>query len=218
MAKQNNSGATIIDDKDQFLLPLGRLQWEALFVPKQFETGTPKYNLTLFFDNDADFSAYKAAQQRLMNLPEAKKLAVQPGSEEEKKAFASGLTADDITYTTDFLKGLQKPIKKETDLDQLERNPYLAGKLVAKMTSAFPPVVVDGAKRPITKANKDQVYRGCYGYALVSLGIHNKDKMFLRLKGFQKTRDGEPLFTSSTNVDLFESFTDESSLAENDDI
>lgn len=217
MAKPNNSGSTIIDDKDQFRLPVGRLMWENLFTPKQFETGKSKYNITMFFDADADFSEFTAAKKRLMNLPEARKLGVQPGSEEEVKALAQGLSKEDLVYADDFLKSLQKAIKKETDLDQLEKNPFLAGKLVAKMTTAFPPVIVGPNKQPIKSDDKDLIYRGCYGIAIVSLGIHNKDKMFLRLKGFQKVRDGEPLGSSNVNQDLFESFTDES-LAEDDGI
>lgn len=220
MADQNNNqNNIIIDYRDQFLLPLGRVQWEDLFTARQYKDGKPKYSVQLFFPADADFSGYHAAVARLKANPEVKKYLVTPGSDKEQKLIAAGVTKDEIVYEDAFMKSLIKPIKKEKDLEKLERNPYLAGQLIAKASTSLPPVVIDCAKRPITKDNKDQVYRGCYGHALVSVGMYGGGKgLSLCLHGFQKTRNGEPLFTSSTNVDLFESFTDDSSLAENDGI
>lgn len=224
MAKGNSSNFVVIDEKDQFLLPIGRLIFENVFTPVEFDNpdGTkskPKYSLSLLFEPDANFDAYKAAQQRLLKLPEVQKVAPERGSESEKKLLAAGLTSEDITYSDDFLKSLKKAIKKEVNPEKLEKYPFMVGKMVANMGSYFPPVIVDAKKNPITSMNKDLIYKGCYGQALVSLGVHTtQQQLFFRLKGFQKVRDGEPIGFSNANTALFESFTQEDSLAGNDEI
>lgn len=224
MASNNNAGSFIItDDKDQFLLPLGRLIFENLFTPVEFTNndGTkskPKYSLSLMFEPNADFSAYQAALQRLLKSPEVQKIAPSRGSKEEKDLLARGLTPDDITYSDEYVKTLKKAIKKETNPEKLEKYPHLIGKMVANMGSYFPPVIMDAKKNHITALNKDTIYRGCYGQALVSVALHSSTgQLFFRLKGFQKVKDGEPIGFSNAKTDLFESFTQTDSLAEEDD-
>jgi hypothetical protein len=221
MAEQKSNNNTIMDVRDQFLLPVSRIAFHDLFVPKAFQEGQkPKYGVTLLFDPLETFDSYKAAVERLKKHPDFSKLAVMPGSPEEAQRLAMGLTKEDIVYADEFLKGLSKAIKKETNIETLEKYPFMKGQFKCTANAYFPPAILDAAKNKIPVEQKELIYSGCYGQALVSVGIHNKDKIFLRLHAFQKQKNGEPLGRASANLDSFKTFAEDevgNSLAEEED-
>jgi hypothetical protein len=222
MADPKSTNNTIMDVRDQFLLPVSRIAFHDLFVPKAFQEGQkPKYGVTLLFPADETFDVYKAAVERLKKHPDFSKLAVMPGSPEEAQRLAMGIAKEDIVYADDFIKGLSKAIKKETNMETLEKYPFMKGVFKATANAYFPPAILDATKTTITVEQKELIYSGCYGQALVSVGIHNKDKIFLRLHAFQKQKNGEPLGRASANLDSFKTFAEDSigdSLAEEDEV
>lgn len=222
MADQKFQGNVIMDVRDQFLLPVGRIAFHDLFVPKSFQEGQkPKYGVTILFSPDETFDTYKAAVERLKKHQDFAKVAVLPGSAEEKQRLDMGIDKEDIVYADAFIKGLAKAIRKETNIDTLEKYPYLKGMFKATTNAYFPPAVLDAAKNKIDVANKELVYPGCYGQALVSVGIHNKDKIFLRLHAFQKQKNGEPLGRSGADLSSFKTFQEDdqgNSLAEESEV
>lgn len=194
MAQDKN---VILDTSRQFTLK-GTLLWPALFTPKQFppqngQEQLPKYQATILFDANDEFTSYKRAKADLANDPRIAK------------------------FGDEWFQTLKSAIRKELDPEVIEKYPFLKDRHKATASSMYAPTVMkrDG-KTKYSADDKEEIYSGCYGQAVVSLGIHNKDKFFLRLLGFQKIRDGEPLGFTGAKSDLFESFTD--SLAENDDI
>jgi hypothetical protein len=222
MAEQTKNSNVIMDIKDQFLLPPGRIFFHDLFIPKTFKEGDkPKYSLTMGWGPEETFDSYKQAIERLKKHPEFANHAVTPGSPEEAKRISMGIAKEDIIYADDFIKGLHKAIKKETNMETLEKYPFMKSQFKAGMTAYFPPTIIDGAKNRINVENRELVYPGCYGQALVSIGIFNKTSIFLRLHGFQKQKNGEPLGRSGVNLDTFKTFaTDDvgDSLAEDDEV
>jgi hypothetical protein len=218
--KQNNN--IIIDLRDQFLLPLGKIAFHDLFTPKAFQEGQkPKYGITLLFPPEETFDNYKAAVERLKKHPEFSKVAVIPNSPEEAQRLQMGIDKEDIIYADTFLKGLAKAIKKESNVDTLEKYPFMKGQFKATANAYFPPTILDATKNKINVEQKELVYPGCYGQALVSVGIHNKDKIFLRLHAFQKQKNGEPLGRAGADMNLFKTFADDAaneSLAEEDEV
>ncbi len=66
--------------------------------------------------------------------------------------------------------------------------------------------VWDEEVKAIGPANRQQLYRGCYGVAAVTLGcytIGKQDGVNFYLDGFQKTKDGDPLSTGKDTSKLF---------------
>lgn len=222
MADQKEASNIIMDVRDQFLLPVGRIVFQDLFIPKVYKEGDKaKYSVTLIWPPEETFDSYKQAVQRLKKHPDFSKLAVEPESQDEKKRLEMGIAKEDIIYADTFLKGLSKAIKKETNIDKIEKYPYLKGAFNASARSYFPPAILDAAKNKIEVANKELVYPGCYGQALVSVGIHNKDKIFLRLHAFQKQKNGEPLGRSGADLSSFKTFQEDdqgNSLAEESEV
>lgn len=221
MAEQKNTANVIMDVRDQFLLPVGRIFFQDLFVPKAFQEGQkPKYGLTLGWGPEETFDSYKAAVERLKKHPDFSKLAVMPGSPEEAQRLVMGISKEDIVYADEFVKRLSKAIRKETNIDTLEKYPYMKGMFKATANAYFPPAILDAAKNRISVEQKELIYSGCYGQALVSVGIHNKDKIFLRLHAFQKQKNGEPLGRANADLSSFKTFAEDeqgNSLAEDDE-
>lgn len=222
MAEPTKNSNIIIDIRDQFLLPIGRIAFHDLFVSKIYKEGDkPKWGLTLIFPPDETFDSYKAALERLKKHPDFLKHAVTEGSPEEAQRISMGILKEDIVYADVFLKGLTRSIKKETNMETLEKYPYLKGQFKASMSAYFPPKVLDAAKNVIEVDQKELVYPGCYGQALVSVGIFNKQSIFLRLHAFQKQKNGEPLGRSNVDLNSFKTFAEDSqgnSLAEDDEV
>jgi Protein of unknown function (DUF2815) len=221
----SNKTNLLIDDSDQFLLPVGRVLFHNLFVPVSFKDKDgndqpAKFGVTMMFPPEEQFTEYKAALGRLKKIKGVEKYAVLPGSAEEAKQLAMGLDAESIIYMDDFFKRLKKPFKKETNPDKLEKYPHQVNQWICNLKTAFAPFVCGpgGKEDKITLDNKDLIYGGCYGQALVSVGIYNGEGIFLRLKGFQKQKNGTPFSGGGVTASLFKTFTEDafgdSSLAE----
>jgi hypothetical protein len=160
-------------------------------------------------------AAIDGAIGRLMKQPGFPPYACLRGGKKEKQLIESGVRDDQIeVFTRNF--------KYEQSKD-LEKYPYFAGMVELKMNASdkFPPVVVGsgGASDRITSDRKAEIYRGCYGIPMVTLGYAKANKqLFYRLKGFQKVKDGEALGGGSGNINLFESFNTEAHSAVSEEI
>lgn len=204
------SGNIIMDDRDQFLLPLSRIDFPNLFIPTVYQEGDkPKYNATLIFPPEETFDEYKKAIARLRRMPGFNKLSVVPGSPEEQALLAEGIEKEDLLY-------MSRPIRKENNPEKLEKYPYQKNQYKASVSSYVPPAVLDARKEEIKIGQKELIYSGCYGQALVSVGIFNHKQLFFRLHAFQKQKDGQPFGRANANMDMFKTFADDSSLAEDD--
>jgi Protein of unknown function (DUF2815) len=209
MAEQKNKGNVIGDNSDQFLLPMGRITFNNLFKPQSFENKpeTEKYSVGLIFDPTETFDVYKAALERLKKLDEfILSGVVIPGSPEAKAKLDSGVPPEDLVYA-------KRPITKKTDIEMLEKYPHMKDQwsLKASRPKAWgKPQVLGPSKNLIMDENKDLIYPGCYGIALVSLGLFNQTTLFFRLHAFQKAKEGEMLKgSSSARMDLFNAFTED---------
>lgn len=208
----------ICDDMDQFKLPIGRLVWEDLFVPRSFKdkiTGlptAPKYSISIAWAKDempAVTAVIDAAIGRLMAQPGFPKYACLKGGGKEAKLLESGVSADQI-------ETFNRKLVYEHDLD---RDPHLDGYVLLKANAnekSVPAVVgPNGMKDKITSDRKEEIYRGCYGIALVTLGYHKSAKqLYYKIKGFQKVKNGEPISSNSSQVSQFESFASPSAAQE----
>ncbi len=199
----------ICDETDQFLLPLGQLVFHNLFTPVQFEgkdgkKSDPKFSASIAFDKSMSFAdTIDKALLRLMNQPGFPANAAPKGSKREANLLATGMNPEQIQTFT-------KNLRFEHDL---EKYPHLEGKVTvnANASEKFPPVVVGaaGPKDRITKERQDEVYRGVWGYALVTLGYHKSSKqLFYKLKAFQKVKDDTPLSSNASKIDMFQSFAE----------
>jgi len=203
-----------MDSTDQFKLPVGRVIWQDLFTPRSFtdeKTGkvTTKYSVSVAWHKDqmAEVNAIiDQAIGRLMQQPNFPKYACLKGGAKEKRLLESGVPADQI-------ENFSRKLVYEHDL---EKAPHLADMVMLKANAnenSIPVIRGPGGKDDrITSDRKEEIYRGCYGVLLVSLGYHKAQKqLFYVLKGFQKARDGEPLMSNSANINLFDSFNSEAS-------
>ncbi len=206
MANEKKGNSTfIIDDTLKFRLPVGTVFFHDLFTPRSFkDDDKPKYSVTFGYKEDADFSEYKQALKVLQSDPRWPKNVVFRGSPEEQKAIDNGIGIDELITAI-------KPIKKETKPETLEKYPHYKGMFIGKASCAatFPPLVIGPDRKRITE--KEEVYRGCEGIALVSIGLNTTTgRVSLRLKGFQKVKEGEPIGSMSATPDMFETFQDSS--------
>ena len=133
--------------------------------------------------------------------------------------MSAGVDRSDIIYADDYFKRLKSPFKVETRQDVLEANPYLAGVKTCSPSSIDAPKILDAKKQFIFAEDKNLIYRGAYGHAVAAVGMYNNTGLCLRLFGFQKVKDGEPLGRGrvSVNTDLFTTFTEDAAPIEGSD-
>lgn len=207
MAYDASKAPIVTDETDQFTLPLGRLVFHNLFTPVQFEApdgkkSDPKYGATLAYPKDTNFAeTLDKALIRLMNQPGFPSNAAPKGSKREANLIASGLDPEAIKT---FTRGL----KFNHDI---EKYPHLEDMVCISCNAneKFPPVVVDAAKNRISKERQEEIYRGVWGVPLVTLGYFKATgQLYFKLKAFQKVKDDAPLSSSSSKIDLFQSFAE----------
>jgi hypothetical protein len=155
----------------------------------------PKYQITLLFDKDADFSIAKKMAQDALNEKFGTKLADLTSTDPKKKAAAEA-----------FKARLKNPFR-----DQGEKafDGYTPGCIFINATAKQKPGVVDAAGADIIE-EKD-IYSGCYVRASLRAFAYDVDGgvgVAFGLQNVQKLADGEPLGGRSRPQDDFEPVAD----------
>lgn len=184
---------------EKITLPEGRLLNRSLFVRDQFdEKATPSYKLELAFDREAlDDIAAKLA------------------------AFAKakwGAGADDDYYDGKIRDPiLDGDAMAQKRADKEKPGEAYVGKDIIRAHTKFNKHGVEGPGGiqvfgpdvlPIEEVESHEVYPGCYGQALVTIGAYTesasgRNALMFYLSAFQKTRDGEPLISAADHSSAF---------------
>ena len=155
--------------KDNFIVtPEFRLSFPALFTPVQYETGQPKYEITMLFPKDVDINELKALA---------------------KAAAVERWGADPSQWPP----GLRVPFK-DGDAPNTMGKIYDThrGHIVVKASSLYAPGVVNESVQPVI--NEKEVYSGCYCRAQINAYTYaNKGNcgVSFGLANIQKLRDGD---------------------------
>lgn len=165
------------------------LSYVHLVEPYAFdETQEAKYSTTLLID--------KNDQETVDYVNNAVDLAAKQGAEK----FWKGRIPSN----------LRRPLLDGDD--KADKHPEFAGKyyINAKADVAHPPLVTDIHGTPITKDNRNEIYSGCKGFAVLSFYPYSwngaSNGIGVSLRAVVKTEDGDPLgggsFTSADLMDL----------------
>jgi hypothetical protein len=152
--------------------PRGRLSFaNQLFKPKSFNGGSPKYGVSILFDE----AARKTADWQKL---------VEAANEAMTDKF--GGKASSLKTKTPFLKG-----------DDYPQYPAYQGMIFLRLSTEFPPGFIDRHRAEIPFDQlKDQIYSGCYARATVNVYAYdtqgNKGVAF-GLRNIQKLGDGEDI-------------------------
>lgn len=170
--------------------PLCRFSFVNLLKPRTFEEGkAPTYNCTLLFPKGTDISALQNA---------AVQAAVDEWGDKAKQMIKDGLIKNPF-LDGDGPQGLSKKTG--------ERQKGFAGMTFVRVMSGqdYPPVLVNGQRRPITKA--EEFYAGCWGYAVVNAFTWENSKngrgVSFSISMAQKVRDDEKLGGGAGDPDKY---------------
>ena len=181
---------------EAFTLPEGRVINESLFVKDAFnDKSTPAYKVEMAFD--ADSEEFADFQEMLYEAAESH--------------FGREYEDGDLKLPIlDGNKLAQKREKKEKDGSAYK------GTLVVRASTIYNKngendsggiQVLDADAEDLEPARKSEVYNGCYGVMAATVGFYETDDgddaIKLYLVAFQKTRDGDPLRSSSDRSGLF---------------
>lgn len=185
-------------------LPEGRVINESLFemstfVNEQGQEGKPQYTVELAFDPD-QVEGEKTVEDDLIDAAVAKWGAGAEKDYLDSKIYSPLLNGDK-------LKARREAKGKVGDA--------YGGKTVVRPNTIFNfrgdkgpggIWVVDTDNKQITGADRQAIYPGMYGVAVVTIGVysdgHGDPALKFYLSGFQKTREGDRLVTSD-NTNLF---------------
>ena len=184
---------------EKILLPEGRLINESVFVKDQFNAdATPSYKVEMAFEPN-DLNDLEDALARFA----VDKWGAGADAEYDDGKLISPIIEGDILAKRREEKG--KP------------GDAYAGKLVIRAHTFFNK---HGANGPggiqvyapdvteIGPAHSHEVYGGCFGQAVVSIGSYTDSRtgmnaMMFYLAAFQKTRDGDPLVSAADYSQVF---------------
>ena len=186
-----------------FLLPEGRLINSSLFekdayTPERGQPGKPMYKIEVAFD-PKDVAGAGTFEDDLITAA-----CVEWGDAAEEKFLNGGIHSP-------LLNGDDMAAKRAEKGKQ--GDPY-KGKLVLRANTQFnlhgqdAPggiQVWDEKVKPITVANQQAIYPGCYVQIAVTLQCYSMEEKFVTcyLAAVQKTRDGDPLVATRDTSVLF---------------
>lgn len=189
----------------RFLLPEARVINHSLFVKdaykgEQGKPGTPAYRVELAFD-PADVTGEGTIEDDLCFA------AMDKWGDTVEAEFNSGKV---VTPLLDGNSLAERRVAKNKPGDAYK------GKIVIRASTIYNFNGEDAAGgvqvfgpdvKPISAVDKDGVYQGCYGQALVTIGVYTGNRgekgVKFYLSAFQKTRDGERLVTPQNHSVAF---------------
>lgn len=189
----------------RYTLPEGRLINHALFVkeaykPEKGEPGAPKYKVELAFD-PADVEGEGTIEDALL---EAAIAEWGPGAEDmfmEDKIILPYISGDRLAENREA-KGKPGDAYKGKTVIRADTIYNKDGQDGPGGVQVYGPNVED-----ISFMEKDLVYQGCYGVALVNISCYTDNRgnkaMKFYLNAFQKTRDGEKFVTPQNHAGAF---------------
>ncbi len=183
----------------RILLPEGRIINHSLFVKDQFnDDATPGYKIEMAFEpDDLDPVEGELAAAALAKW---------------------GAGADDAYYDekiiSPVLYGDRLAQRRE---EKGKQGDAYMGKLVIRAHTIFNKHGQDGPGgvqvygpdvAEIGGAQAHEIYAGCYGQAVVTIGTYDESRsgdhaLMFYLSAFQKTRDGEPLVSAADHSEMF---------------
>ncbi len=182
----------------RILLPVGRLINQSLFVKDQFnDQAVPKYKVEIAFDPDDVEGEDNPVEAALVQCAMEK--------------WGEDIDLDSVKFP--YIEGDKLAAKRER---KGKPGDAYAGKTVLRADTIYNKDGQDGAGgvqvyneevEEVSFMEKDQVYQGCYGQALVQPSAYeNSDgdpALKLYLVAFQKTDDGERLVTPQNHAGAF---------------
>lgn len=146
-----------------------RFSYLNIWEPKSVSGGDPKYSASLIIP--------KSDKKLLAKI----NAAINAAKEAGKAKFGGKIPAN-----------LKQPLR-DGDIDREEDEAY-ADSFFISANSAKQPGIVNAKREPIV--DKDEVYSGCYGYAVVNFYPYVSDAskgIAAGLEHIMKSKDGEPL-------------------------
>lgn len=184
---------------ERIRLPEGRVINQSLFVRDQFnETASPTYKIELAFNPD---------DLRVIEEALAAAAVEKWGAGADNEYFDNKL--GDPIIDGEVLKKRREEKGKPGDA--------YAGQLIIRAHTKFNKHGEDGPGgiqvfnekvEEIEGVESREIYNGCYGMALVTIGTYVDSKTQVRslmfyLSAFQKTRDGDPLVSAADHSNAF---------------
>lgn len=182
---------------DTFALPEARLINHSLFIKDQYnEQAVPSYKIEVVVGKDSE--DHISIENKLLDLVVDK---WGEGADEDEDLVLPLLDGDKHAAKREK-KGKEGTAYKGMTIIRASTIYNKHGDDDAGGIQVFGPDV-----EPITAANKSEIYQGCYGILAVNFGFYQTSEgdngVKLYLQAFQKTRDGERLFTASDRSTLF---------------
>jgi len=172
----------------RFVTPPGRVSYPNLFkAVDQFDTGTPKFQLTLAWPKGTDMSQFETA---LLEAAVAK--------------FGATAAPGIVTKSNALHDG---------DIDAPD-DPNMAGYIFVRLNSIRKPEVVNARRDPILgPESPDEVYAGCMARASINAYAYDKGKgnkgVTFGLNNVQKVADGDRIDGGKSAAEDFDEIGDE---------